>query len=180
MTQGHLSIDCGLREQIAMLHNWEWPRSNGRVQLMFPPSLFGMDTTARRKQHVQEIYSGTKIQLGYLQVPRRTCRMSLPKSQGTIPRQGKKLQATTSKPQETWSMINTKKGTGTKTCWKAIAAFTSSTKITILKTRDKRGASKASRIKHEDPQFLPTGLLIHLVLLILSLAKILLRAPKAT
>ncbi|WZZ70842.1 hypothetical protein YC2023_082212 [Brassica napus] len=31
---------------------------------MVPPSLFGMGTTAHRKQHVQEFYSGTKNQLG--------------------------------------------------------------------------------------------------------------------
>ena len=43
---------------------------------MFPPSLFGMETTACRKQHVQEIYSGTKNQLGYLQAVRRTYRTS--------------------------------------------------------------------------------------------------------
>ncbi|KAH0898386.1 LOW QUALITY PROTEIN: hypothetical protein HID58_047954 [Brassica napus] len=58
--QGHPSIDCGLPSRA----DCNWQRINGRVQLMFTPSLFGMETTARRQQHVQEIYSGTKNQLG--------------------------------------------------------------------------------------------------------------------
>ncbi|KAF3582788.1 hypothetical protein DY000_02030971 [Brassica cretica] len=62
-----------LRGQTAILHTCEWPRINGRVQLAVPPSLFGMGTTAHHKQLVQEFYSGTKSELGYLQVPRRTC-----------------------------------------------------------------------------------------------------------
>ncbi|KAH0867655.1 hypothetical protein HID58_074677 [Brassica napus] len=51
--------------QIAILHGLEWPRINGRVQLMVPPSLFGMGTTAHHKKHVKEFYSDTKNQLGY-------------------------------------------------------------------------------------------------------------------
>ena len=62
------SIVAYLRGQITMLLSCEWLRIKGIVQLMFPPSLFN----ACRKQHVQEIYSGTKNQLGYLQAPRRT------------------------------------------------------------------------------------------------------------
>ncbi|KAF3536205.1 hypothetical protein F2Q69_00023032 [Brassica cretica] len=54
-----------LRGKIAILHSREWPRINGRVQLVVPPSPFGMDTTAHRKQHVPEFYSGTKSQLGH-------------------------------------------------------------------------------------------------------------------
>ncbi|KAH0898851.1 hypothetical protein HID58_048419 [Brassica napus] len=52
-----------LRGKIAILHSREWPRINGTVQLVVPPSPFGMDTTAHRKQHVPEFYSGTKSQL---------------------------------------------------------------------------------------------------------------------
>ncbi|KAH0867653.1 hypothetical protein HID58_074675, partial [Brassica napus] len=45
VTQGHLSIDYSLPPGAEI---------NGRVQLMVPPSEFGMDTTARRKEHYQD------------------------------------------------------------------------------------------------------------------------------
>ncbi|KAF3534051.1 hypothetical protein DY000_02040753 [Brassica cretica] len=51
-----------------------------------------MDTTTHCKQHVQEFYSGSKSQLGYLQVPRGTSERPPSKSQATISRRGKKLQ----------------------------------------------------------------------------------------
>ncbi|KAL0730287.1 hypothetical protein Bca4012_026380 [Brassica carinata] len=76
------------------------------VQLIVPPSLFGMDTTARGNQHVQEVYSGTKNQLGYLQVPGRTCRTSLCRRSRYNPEITQEATATTSKPQGTSSLLN--------------------------------------------------------------------------
>ncbi|KAL0702237.1 hypothetical protein Bca4012_058359 [Brassica carinata] len=73
---------------------------------MVPHSLFGIDTTARRKQHVQEFYSGTKNQLGYLQVPRRTRRTSLCRRSRNNLEIMQKPTATTSKPQGASSMLN--------------------------------------------------------------------------
>ncbi|KAL0702328.1 hypothetical protein Bca4012_058450 [Brassica carinata] len=73
---------------------------------MVSPSLFGMDTTARCKQHVQKSYSGTKNQLGYLQVLRRTCRMSPHQRSRYNPKTRQEATATTSKPQGASSMLN--------------------------------------------------------------------------
>ncbi|KAF3604395.1 hypothetical protein F2Q69_00035659 [Brassica cretica] len=58
--------DCGTTLLRVAKNQWQ---SSTNVST----SLFGMETTARLKQHVQEIYSSTKNQLGYLQAPRRTC-----------------------------------------------------------------------------------------------------------
>ncbi|KAH0879489.1 hypothetical protein HID58_066883, partial [Brassica napus] len=70
----------------------DWPRINGIVQLVVPPSLFGMDTTAHHEEHVQEFYSGTKSQLVIFKYQDEHAERPLAKSQGTIPRRGKKLQ----------------------------------------------------------------------------------------
>ncbi|KAL0706333.1 hypothetical protein Bca4012_072759 [Brassica carinata] len=74
------------------LRTEEWPRINGIVQLVVPPSLFGMDTTAHHEEHVQEFYSGTKSQLVIFKYQDEHAERPLAKSQGTIPRRGKKLQ----------------------------------------------------------------------------------------
>ncbi|KAL0846938.1 hypothetical protein Bca101_020184 [Brassica carinata] len=76
------------------------------VQLMFPPSPFGMDTTARCKRHAQESYSGTQNQLGHLQVPRRTCRMSPCQRSRYNPKTRQEATATTSKLQGASRMLN--------------------------------------------------------------------------
>ena len=115
---------------------------------MFSPSLFGVETTAHRKQHVQEIYSGTKSQLGYLQAPRRTCWTSPRQKPRYNPETRQETTSTTSKPQGASSMLNAIRRPTRRPEWKSITAFTSS-----------RGTSKASRIKHEDPQFWPPGLI---------------------
>ncbi|WZZ27119.1 hypothetical protein YC2023_010520 [Brassica napus] len=90
-TQGHPSTDGGLppRGRLRYYIVESGQESMAEFNQMFPPSLFGMETTARRKQHVQEIYSGTKNQLGT-----KTNMLNVPsaKSQGTILGRRKKLQ----------------------------------------------------------------------------------------
>ncbi|KAF3508388.1 hypothetical protein F2Q69_00006048 [Brassica cretica] len=73
-----------------------------------------MGTTAQRKQHVQEFYSGTKNQQGYLQVPRRTRRTSLCRRSGYNPKTTQEATTITSKLQGASSSRGASKAIGIK------------------------------------------------------------------